>query len=293
MKGNTMAAPIPIRILSFIMLATACFTHVYSQKLKYTKEETNAIQLYGKEMSHQVDIASEDALAEMQLKYLYNRNDLEHLRRLFEEREQRKAAHNYLERNPMERVVEKQRIDSLYQDSINALLIPYNSNISGEIISLSLRMSDALRLSKKNHVRLMDKALDFARRLRKNPYTNFKKEEMDVLKKNLSAKQLETVIDEKNGMQAQVKAQRAWNALEEAGVAYELDSVPNVSRARLYYLIEMRYWDMYVEQNEVRDRNLQDLYRSKPKIIKMYEALDEKKRIKEKKEKSVGVEFSW
>lgn len=275
------------------MLATACFTHVYSQKLKYTKEETNAIQLYGKEMSHQVDIASEDALAEMQLKYLYNRNDLEHLRRLFEEREQRKAAHNYLERNPMERVVEKQRIDSLYQDSINALLIPYNSNISGEIISLSLRMSDALRLSKKNHVRLMDKALDFARRLRKNPYTNFKKEEMDVLKKNLSAKQLETVIDEKNGMQAQVKAQRAWNALEEAGVAYELDSVPNVSRARLYYLIEMRYWDMYVEQNEVRDRNLQDLYRSKPKIIKMYEALDEKKRIKEKKEKSVGVEFSW
>lgn len=275
------------------MLATACFTHVYSQKLKYTKEETNAIQLYGKEMSHQVDIASEDALAEMQLRYLYNRNDLEHLRRLFEEREQRKAAHNYLERNPMERVVEKQRIDSLYQDSINALLIPYNSNISGEIISLSLRMSDALRLSKKNHVRLMDKALDFARRLRKNPYTNFKKEEMDALKKNLSAKQLETVIDEKNGMQAQVKAQRAWNALEEAGVAYELDSLPNVSRARLYYLIEMRYWDMYVEQNEVRDRNLQDLYRSKPKIIKMYEALDEKKRIKEKKEKSVGVEFSW
>ena len=275
------------------MLATACFTHVYSQKLKYTKEETNAIQLYGKEMSHQVDIASEDALAEMQLRYLYNRNDLEHLRRLFEEREQRKAAHNYLEQNPMVRVVEKQRIDSLYQDSINALLIPYNSNISGEIISLSLRMSDALRLSKKNQARLMDKALDFARRLRKNPYVNFKKEEMDALKKNLSAKQLETVIDEKNGMQAQVKAQRAWNALEEAGVAYELDSLPNVSRARLYYLIEMRYWDMYVEQNEVRDRNLQDLYRSKPKIIKMYEALDEKKRIKEKKEKSVGVEFSW
>ena len=281
------------KLLSMLLLAIVCVSHVYAQKLTCTKEEANVIQLYGKEMSHQVNIASEDALAEMQLKYLYNRNDLEHLRRLFEEREQRKAAHNYLERNPMERVVEKQRIDSLYQDSINALLIPYNSNISGEIISLSLRMSDALRLSKKEHRRLMEKALDFARRLRKNPYTNFKKEEMDVLKKNLSAKQLETVIDEKNGMQAQVKAQRAWNALEEAGVAYELDCLPNVSRARLYYLIEMRYWDMYVEQNEVRDRNLQDLYRSKPKIIKMYEALDEKKRIKEKKEKSVGVEFSW
>jgi hypothetical protein len=276
-----------------LLLAIVCVSHVYAQKLTCTKEEANVIQLYGKEMSHQVNIASEDALAEMQLRYLYNRNDLEHLRRLFEEREQRKAAHNYLERNPMERVVEKQRIDSLYQDSINALLIPYNSNISGEIISLSLRMSDALRLSKKEHRRLMEKALDFARRLRKNPYTNFKKEEMNVLKKNLSAKQLETVIDEQNGMQAQVKAQRAWNDLEEAGVAYELDSLPNVSRARLYYLIEMRYWDMYVEQNEVRDRNLQDLYRSKPKIIKMYEALDEKKRIKEKKEKSVGVEFSW
>lgn len=140
-----------------LLLAIVCVSHVYAQKLTCTKEEANVIQLYGKEMSHQVNIASEDALAEMQLKYLYNRNDLEHLRRLFEEREQRKAAHNYLERNPMERVVEKQRIDSLYQDSINALLIPYNSNISGEIISLSLRMSDALRLSKKEHRRLMEK----------------------------------------------------------------------------------------------------------------------------------------
>lgn len=282
-----------MRKLVFIMLAIVCVSHVCAQKLTCTKEEANVIQTYGKEMSRQVRIASEDALAEMQMKYLYDRKDYLHLQKLFEAREQRKIAHDYLEQNPSARVMEKMGIDSLFQDSINALLIPYNPNISGEIISLSLYMSDVLHLSKKSHHRLMEKALDFARGLRKNPYANFKKEEIEVLKKNLTSKQLETVIDEKNNVQARIKAQRAWDALEGAGVSYELDSLPQVSRAQLYYQIEMRYWDLYVEDNEVRDRNLQDLYRSKPKIIKMYEALDEKKRIKEKKEKSVGVEFSW
>lgn len=282
-----------MRKLMFIMLAIVCVSHVCAQKLTYTKEEANVIQTYGKEMSRQVRIASEDALAEMQMKYLYDRKDYEHLQKLFEAREQRKIAHDYLEQNPSARVMEKMGIDSLFQDSINALLIPYNPNISGEIISLSLYMSDVLHLSKKSYHRLMEKALDFARRLREDPYANFKKEEIEVLKKNLTSKQLETVIDEKNNVQARIKAQRTWDALEGAGVSYELDSLPQVSRAQLYYLIEMRYWDLYVEDNEVRDRNLQDLYRSKPKIIKMYEALDEKKRIKEKKEKSVGVEFSW
>ena len=109
------------KLLSMLLLAIVCVSHVYAQKLTCTKEEANVIQLYGKEMSHQVNIASEDALAEMQLKYLYNRNDLEHLRRLFEEREQRKAAHNYLERNPMERVVEKQELKALLLKALDHL----------------------------------------------------------------------------------------------------------------------------------------------------------------------------
>lgn len=276
-----------------IVLMAACVPQMYAQKWAYTKEETKVIQEHGGEILPQVAIASEDAMAALQLKYRYAETDGEHLRRLFREREQRKAAHNYLESNPRERVMEKQKIDSLYQDSINVFLIPYNYNISGHLISLALRMSDPLQVSTKNRKRMMDKALDFARRLRRNPYVNFKKEEINALKKSLTGKQLELVIDEKNRLQAQVKAQRAWDALEKAGVSYELDSLPQVSRAHLYYLIEMRYWDLYVEDNVVRDRNLQDLYKSKPKIIKMYEAIEEKKRIKEKKEKSVGVEFSW
>lgn len=274
-------------------LALLMSVNAYSQSLHLTKQEEKTLSEHRNEISTHAAFLSEDAFAGISSKYKFHAQQSAQLRRYCDMRELKKYIHNYLETDSQLRYTEKERIDSVFQDSINAILIPYNHQISGPTISLALLMSESLKVSKKHQEKLMNKALDFARRLKKNPYTDIKKEEISILRKNLTAKQLETVIDEKNNVQAQVKAKRAWEALEQAGVSRELDSLPQVTRAHLYYLIEMRYWDLYVGDNEVRDHNLQDLYRNKPKIIKMYEALDEKKRIQEKKEKSVGVEYSW
>jgi hypothetical protein len=248
------------------------------------------------DVDRMVTIASEDAFENLKMKYRFNDAEAVDLHRLLVERESKKMDCSMNIDNPRKRVMEKSRIDGLFRDSINAILIPKNPGISGINISMALRLSERIRLTDKKRKKLMGYALDFAKRLEANPRVNFAKEEMQVLSKNLSKNQLNTVLDEKNSIQADLKAKRAWNALDKAGETVELDSVQQMIRAKMFYSIEMRYQDLYVGQDDVLRRNLDDLYGKKPKIIRMFEALAANQQIKEKKktkEKSVSNAFSW
>ncbi len=248
------------------------------------------------DVDRMVTIASEDAFENLKMKYRFNDAEAVDLHRLLVERESKKMDCSMNIDNPRKRVMEKSRIDGLFRDSINAILIPRNPGISGINISMALRLSERIRLTDKKRKKLMGYALDFAKRLEANPRVNFAKEEMQVLSKNLSKNQLNTVLDEKNSIQADLKAKRAWNALDKAGETAELDSVQQMIRAKMFYSIEMRYQDLYVGQDDVLRRNLDDLYGKKPKIIRMFEALATNQQIKEKKktkEKSVSNAFSW
>ena len=281
-------------LLAILLLSHVC--EVCSQTAELSKKEKNAINEHGVTFMPFAVIASEDALEELRVKYRFNTEQASELYRILKIRETRKYAHNYIESDPKSRAIIKMEIDNIYQDSLNAILIPQNLNISGRCISMTLRLAKTIKLSNKKEKKLMDCALDYARRLKQNPYVNFAKEEMATLNKYLTKRQLEFVIDEKNKIQASVKAQQAWNALEKAGETEELDSLQQMIRANMYYTLEMRYHDLYVGENELLTHNLSDLYNSKPKIIKLYEALEERKRIKTKtssKEKNVSSAFSW
>lgn len=248
------------------------------------------------DVDRMVTIASEDAFENLKMKYRFNDAEAVDLHRLLVECESKKMDCSMNIDNPRKRVMEKSLIDGLFRDSINAILIPRNPGISGINISMALRLSERIRLTDKKRKKLMGYALDFAKRLEANPRVNFAKEEMQVLSKNLSKNQLNTVLDEKNSIQADLKAKRAWNALDKAGETVELDSVQQMIRAKMFYSIEMRYQDLYVGQDDVLRRNLDDLYGKKPKIIRMFEALAANQQIKEKKktkEKSVSNAFSW
>lgn len=281
-------------LLTLILVQTACC--VFSQSTEWQKKERTAIERHGNVFLPFAVIAGEDALENLKMKYRIAPEQLPALYRMLIKRETRKLAHNYIETDSRSRIIAKASIDSVYQDSINAMLIPLNLNISGTCISMTLRLADKIRLSEKKRKKLLDCALDYARRRNRNPYVNFTWEEMAVLNKYLTRNQLNYVLDEKNKVEASVKAQRAWNELDMAGETQELDSMQQVIRANMYYSLEMRFRDMYVGESELLERNLSDLYVSKPKIIKMYEALEERKRMKAKdtrKEKNVSSAFSW
>lgn len=281
-------------LLTLILVQTAC--SVFSQSTEIQKKERIAIEQHGSAFLPFAVIAGEDALENLKMKYHIDSEQLPALYRMLIKRETRKLAHNYIETDSRSRIIAKASIDSVYQDSVNAILIPLNLNISGTCISMTLRFAEKIRLSEKKRKKLLDCALDYARRLRRNPYESFAREEMTVLNKYLTRNQLNYVLDEKNKVEASVKAQRAWNELDMAGETQGLDSTQQVIRANMYYSLEMRFRDLYVGESELLERNLSDLYVSKPKIIKMYEALEERKRMKAKdtrKEKNVSSAFSW
>lgn len=280
-------------LLVLLLLLNVCDAVSQSD---FSKKEKVSLDAHGNAFLPFAIIASEDAFEELRVKYVFDSGQASELLRILQKRETRKFSHNYIDFDSRSRTAAKTRIDSIYQDSINAILIPQNLNISGRNISMALRLAEAIRLSDKKEKKLMESALDYARRLKRNPCVDYAKEEMATLRKLLSKKQLEFVIDEKNKLQASIKAQKAWDELEKVGETIELDSLQQMIRANMYYSLEMRYFDLYVGDDELLAQNLSDLYKSKPKIIKMFEALEERKRIKAKKiskEKSVSRAFSW
>jgi hypothetical protein len=209
-------------------------------------------------------------------------------------KEQRKYLCNYKQYEHLsDRVKEKNEIDSIYLDSIFTVLVPYNPQMAGRAISLSLFFAEELALSQEDINVLTTSAVDFARRLHKNPCAYFVVDEMLILKQVLSNKQLKDVLEEKNSKEAKVKSVQAWNALKTAGLTCDLDSINDIGRAYLYYRSELCIKDYHVDNKELLENNLTDLYRHKPRIVQMYEALWQKKQIQKKYERKVSSEYSW
>lgn len=293
-----------MKIKTKLLMCLSCTLmtgNLMAQSSRFSEEEENVLAEMYDDIRKHADFLAEDAFADIARLYKFKKDKASILERYCHYRELRKYTHNYINTNPMVRIAEKDRIDSIYQDSIDAILIPYNPQITGHAISMAIRMSDVMNIPEKKQSKLMDMALDFARRLRKDPFTNFAREEMDFLQKTLRKKQLETVLDEKNNLQALLQTEKIWAALDRNHQTEQLDSTEQMTVAHRYYLLEMRYKDIYVGQYSLLDRNLQEIYRRKPKMIKMYEAIEEKQRMaerhkefeKQQKEKKVGGEFSW
>lgn len=290
-----------IKIISFALLASTSL-QVDSQTLHLVKSEAEAMSKHEESVRTSAAFLADDAFAQIMTDYKVGKGDELSIKAYCQIKEQKKSLQNYVITDPFLRYREKEKIDSIYRDSINILLIPKNPSLSGKIISMALQMSDFLELKQKKKDAIMNTALNLSRKLRKTPCADVTVEEMTCLRKNLTKKQLEEVVDEKNMFSSKLKAQKAWDALDREGMTDELDSAQQMIRAEMYYRLEMRYHDIYVGQPEQLRHNLDDLYGSKPKIIGMYEALDERKRIEEKrkeyeknvkKEKQVGAAFAW
>ena len=134
-----------------LLLLTVCFLKTYPQSFKLDKIAT---------------IEGEDAFEELKHNFLFDTIQAPKLYHLILEREKKKMDINYHENDVKIRVSKKHEIDSQYQDSINAILIPFNHNISGRTISMALQLSKRIRLSHQMEKNLMEHALDYARRLR-------------------------------------------------------------------------------------------------------------------------------
>lgn len=281
-------------LILLTITVTKSFSHEHQVDVQHLID--SIYNAHREEVVHNATILGEDAFVTLSLKYKFNEEDRLKLEKYCVDKEIVKYIMNYMNITPIQRVMLKESIDASYRDSINMILIPRNNYISGYAISLTLRLADYLKLSNDTRKVLMDNALDFARRRYKNPYTNFAVDEMKVLRKYINRDSLMDILVTKNSDEAIRRSEAEWDTLKKANLTKELDSAYQVTTTRFYYEKEMAIRDMYIGEDEVRDRNLADIYGKRTKLMEMYNAYIEKKRLqaKQKKEENkIGDEFTW
>lgn len=195
-----------------------------------------------------------------------------------------------------ERVRWKIRLDNHYQDSIDRVLIPeYTNKISGDNISFALHFSKQIHLDSVQYEYLLAKALDMTHRIRKDRMLNVWNEEMDLLRKTLDKKQLDTFFTIKNGIIVSREARQAWKRICDAGLESEVDSAKEMNLAISYYHERQKIKDIYRYYGTPQKKYLAELSRQMPLIVRMVDALDKKARMEEdeKKNGTLGKEYVW
>ena len=275
----------------FLLLCFVCVTqNTFSQIIPFSDRELEIVSEYHDEMESRCNIAAEDAFSQLRLKYFVYPSFSEYLQSLFLERETRKASYDYMGLSSEQRVVSKMMIDSLYQDSIDAKLLLYN-DIAGEALSLALRLKSVLKIDDNVYHAILTDGIGIVRQKRNLLNRNYDVLEMNSLKRNLSRKQINTLLCTKNVKYVSLKTDSIWNKIQKAGLTESLDSVKEYARAYNYILQEKNIFDLYVGNEKLVRNNINDLKSHKPLVIRLLESLNDGE--KKEKNKSVNKNMVW
>lgn len=285
-----------IKLLLVIALAMY-FGVVRGQVVAVTRHEIEALNNHGKEIMERANYLAEEETIRTHMKYRVLRKDEERLARYIREREIRKCCYDFIFPDSLKRrVANKMSIDEFYADSVNTVLLAAgNPYISGENVTFALHRAKDIELDEASRDTIMKKALDMSRRLRKNPRLDLWDEEMAVLTKTLSSRQIDKFFYARHYHEIAREVNEGWRRLDEAGLTEQLDSAQDIVQARMYYSLRHKITDIYRNNRTARRQNLAELAKQMPQMVKMVDALDKKEKIRKEEEnnKTIGKEFVW
>ncbi len=265
--------------------------------LEWSQDEARIYEENTEAMSFRCRIATEDAFQELRQAYYLPQEDAQFVYQLMLEREQRKATYDYIcSDTPWERVANKKRIDELYQDSIDVRLLPHNDNLAGTNVSLALRLADNIKVSAENYSKIMCLGLSVTKHLRKNPRYFYDVEVMDSLRNFLNKEQLYRILSSKHAVACVNKGVAAWNELKTAGMIENEDSASCCNQAIDYYMMEAIVNEMYIGHEKQLRKNLSDLWKKQPLLVRMIGAVKKKEDLVKKKEEendNKNNEMAW
>ena len=262
-----------------------------------TKKEKEVAELHSREVDSMLDFKVGEEIFRLKAKYKVPSLVADKVKRLITVREMRCFCQNYIyPDSPAKRVYAKMDIENLYQDSIDMLIIPFNTNkISGENISYALRLDQILRMDSTQQKKLMDKAIELAHKMRADREVNVWNEEIDFLQENLTNEQMQVLFNYKNSSIVYNKIVQDWIRLKKEGLTQQLDSAKEMSAAAHFYNIKERLMAIYKFKPSIRKKSLTELNKQMPAIVKMVDALDKKEKMaaRKKEEDYVGNDFVW
>lgn len=250
---------------------------------EWTSDELDVQKNHAEELAFMSKIAAEDAYQVLRQDYVLSKEDIPFVEALIFERESRKATYNILCQTPWERVANKKRIDDLYQDSIDVRLLTYNDKVAGSNISIALRFAEHMGVSKENYSKIINLGLSVAKHRRVDPNYNYDIEVMDSLRNYLKKTQLIEVLSAKHALPCIKKGVATWNELQNAGMVMDEDSATCCNQAIDYYTMECVINEMFVGHEKQLKKNLSDLWKQQPLIVRMSGSLRNKEELTGKK----------
>lgn len=243
-----------------------------------TDSEREIFNAHKDDIKSRSRIAGEDAHAELCIKYNVPKSQSKRLESVLMEREQRKATYDYIyPSSPKLRAQAKLSVDSIYQDRVDEILIPYNK-MSGENITFLLRRRKAFKLDNAQYEYLMNHAIAMCRKMRNDRKADVWNEEMDVMRNTLGKKMFNSFLIQKNAPEVTKRMKGSWKKLQDAGLTEGLDSVADCARMYMFYMEQEKIKTVYKNFSTERKKKLAENDRQMPKVVKMYYALARKER---------------
>lgn len=252
--------------------------------LEWSQEEVRIYEENTEALSFRCQIATEDAFQELRQAYYLPQEDESFVYQLMLEREQRKATYDYICNAAWERVANKKRLDELYQDSIDVRLLPHNDNLAGINVSIALRLANNMKVSTDDYSKIIRLGLIVTKHLRKDPRYNFEVEVMDSLRNILNKEQLYRILSSKHAVACVNKGVATWKELKSAGMIENEDSALCCNQAIDYYLMECIVNEMYIGHEKQLRKNLSDLWKQQPLLVRMIGSVKKKEDLVKKKE---------
>lgn len=278
-----------VTAIGFLTLASA-----HASVFEWTQEETRIYEENQDALSFRCKIAASDAFQQLREVYYLPEADETFVYQLMMEREFRKATYDYICKTPWERVDNKRRLDNLYQDSIDVRLLPHNDNVAGANIGISLRLAKTIGVSAENYGKILQLGLSVCKHLRKDPRYNYDVEVMDSLRNFLTKDQLCEILTSKHAVECVNKGIATWNEVKAAGLIENEDSASCCNQAIDYYIMECIVNEMFVGHDKVLKKNLSDLWKKQPLIVRMNGSIKKKEElVKKKEEENERNEMAW
>lgn len=265
-----------------------------AEVLRCTTEEEGIYLMHKATIDSLLSLRYPEEVAKISLRYVVPLDGRERLVFYVKNREFKFICQDFLYKDSLEkRIRNKMTIDKVYQDSINTVLIPeYRNHLSGENLCYALHCRKILDLDSTQYSYIMAKAISMARRINKDYRVNLWSDEMDILKKTLDRHQLRSFFITKNAAKVTKEFDKAWAKLVHSGLTEQLDSVKDARDALNYLFSKQMIKDLYRYNGNLQKKNLAELDKSRPKMIRMLEAIDKRERIEEKT-KAISKEYIW
>ena len=253
--------------------------------LRMTITEQVAYELYQAEIDSAVNFSGREKYYELRQTYKIPHDKISDLARYVALRERRRLTYDYIYPDDAEkRYAAKKRVDTQFQDSIDAILLLRN-DLSGYYTSRILTAPPGRFITEAQYDSLMVRALAMCREKRADPSIDLHDEDIAAMQAVLPDKEVSRYIRLFNNTEINRQLDEVWQKIKDYDLTQRYDSARACAQIYHYLQKEMGVKVIFKNKPDLQKQALRALAPERPEAYRMYKSLLLREDIEKKKQK--------